>query len=1073
MAGVVANLAARMNLQVGILPAQAAAKVNALATALGRLDTAYLKVTKTMASGNMTRVMQGNFAMATASINATTGAVAALNAELGLARAQAAQAGGATMRGYGRMRLPTGGGGGGAAAGAAAGVTLGTGARRAGAARGSHVGGFKDIAGAFVGMLVGGALLRGMGTFVERSSEMELALAQIQALTRASTEDLKAYEKQILKVAGKTPYDPKTIAQAALTLRQYTGSTSAAVGSGGVLMDAASLAVSSFGQLTPEQAAKFMGQLVIGAGGSTKVAKGRVAELFGLSRAIGINVSEFAPVAGKLGAAAYRGQQDFLTTAAMFAMGSQVGGGGKESATQVFRLMSEMAAGKAEAGFGRIGVATKSRGQLRPVDQVVGDVLDRLATGKVTQTQVMEALSGRVAGAGGGVPIGERTVKAFLFALKRLQDGIEVQGKGMLYGREALKGLTDEAKASSDILELIAERRLATFSGQLELMIEEMGKSAMLIGDQFRPALTTMVTGMRGLASLFQGMAQNPAIAGIFKVMATAGVGWVSIFATAALVKGAFRILQNAKNFAGLGTIRSGLSTFISDRRVPGGYKMGEYSRWRPGMNTGGGLGSPIAGLQPTMGGVGVMGRVLGGLGAFALQVGALYLAFKAMEEVVEAINLGWTKYWSNARSKGMLAGMQGSVFSPMSTLLGKTKAGKYLDAGGAQSVADAYRIKFGKEMGESSTSYQKDWLLWRYKNHFAIMREQVMLETQQNVKRMDILARQVTLQKQLNDTYQYGFERMNKILQETKTLADYEPPTIKWGTFKTSQRMLERAAAGGKLGQTENTMVRSMLVSSPEAEGLMLKAATGMATPEEHARLMRLLNMRQAGLTHLGASGTRGFSKSFAKKFGGDVTKQVGLMGTPENLLYSEFLSILGRGELRPGIRIPGFSMASGGIPGGPREVSGDYALFGNLLGAQNLLGSMPGGQVPMSLRNKGMIPPWEKAPTSSPAGGAFTAPWAALPMTQQAPFMSRKPDREAQAYQTSVQEDALRQLGGIHQMAMRGVEEKRQAAIMGEAMTKALEKYGSGTSLSVTVTGQGDPGTNGQRGKTRTAGT
>jgi len=967
VAGTVANLYSRLNLDVVAPTSGEITRVKNMAKAITQLDTAYNKFGRTMSAQTVvggikqmnafTRTSAAGFALATAEIER-------MRLEMAQARREAVQTGHA-MAGAGQRVVqrtagasaPRAGGGAGMGGSGGGGRRLGATRARAAGARGMQGGGrrlgatraraagargvqgggggFRNIAGAFVGMLVGGALFRGMGVFVNKSKEMELALTQIRALTRATSMEMSGYEKQILRVASLTPFDPKEIAEAALSLRRLTGSSSAALAT---LRETASLSVASFGKLSLQQSAAFMGRMVA-TGGSAKVAKGRAAQLFGLGRALGVGIEDFAPVAGQLGAAAFRGQQDFLTTSSVFAVASQLQGSNRRAATQTFRLMSELGRGRAEEGLRRIGVSTRAGGKIRGIDQILGDIMDRMmgtgkfgGKGKLGTQAVMDALSSKTPA---GVPIGERSIRPLVMAIQRFTQGVKIQGKGVLYGREALAALRDEAKQAKNIIDMIAEQRLQTLSGQIELMAEEMGKAARVVGDMFTPALKTVVTGLKGIAAGFQSLANNSVFGALFGMLTKVGVVGGSLFASVALLKGAKGLLTNVSQYIGVSKAAGWAGGLLAAAPMVNPY-VGTYARPKSMRS---GLGGQIGGFGPVGRGIGsgagaaVWGATMG-LGKFAAGLGIAYGAILAFEEVLSLATKGWKEYWADKRGGAAVEAARrggGMAFEAFGV-----KGVKGLGRKDAMAFADAYQAKFGQNFGTEMTKFQKEWAGWRLKFHKEIMGSEVAKTTMQIQKQINLTARQVTLQKELNNTFQYGFEKMNKVLQETKALAAYEPPVIKWGTYRTATRMMQKAAVGGRLGSTEQRMAQTVVASSPEAEMLMEKAATGMATPREHARLMKLLQVRQAVLTHMGTMGVGGFTKGFAGKHGKGVLGQVAGIGTPQNLQYSNLLTLAAGGKYRGGHGsfVPGYNQNVAGLPGGPQEKSGDFGLFGSVLG-------------------------------------------------------------------------------------------------------------------------------------------
>lgn len=961
----IANLISRLTIDIRVK--RATLQVQALTASLVGLEAAMGNTVASLSSGALASSIAAatgrfklvattaatNFNAATTAINGTTAALRNASTALtatgttmgGTAnRVRAAAAGGSTVGTVGTV-----GRGGGAGKGG-----LNRGGGRPGVPPG---GGFAGVAGSFVGMLVGGYALQGISSFLNRSMEMETALVQLQAITRANTQEMAAYEKKILEVAGATPFDPAQIAEGMLKLRQATGSSKAALE---LLGATANTALASFDKLSLPAAADFIGQISKSFGGTPAEVGERAQSIYRLSLASGTPIEHFSKVAGKLGAAAKRGGQSPETILRMFALSAGMTGGAKEAATQLERVSGEIGTQGAIEGLKQIGVVIeKTEGGIKDFGDIILQLVERwkhspeMAKAALTKSTggIDMTKTGSRRGAGQG--IGEKSVRAILYPVVRLLEGVGGVGKGA----QAWNMLGDEMKSTVDIMAILAERRLSTLNGQLQLLGEELGKTARIVGDIMAPFVRRLAGDLQALTGRFQAAYKNSklfawAVDNVVEVLGKAVVAFSAI----AMAKGGYGLVKNVAGFTGLTGAAGWAIDRYKNRGMPSAAAQTRAMAMRGPVPAVAANALTGAALGQAMGGVGFGAASLGGkitVGALGLGLAliklaaiaaALYVAFKALEWV--AVNVwsvatrGWKGTVQKKREEKWHEIMRGEETGVK--LASNQKLIKVLQPmsdSDIQAVSAEFRTKFRKSIGEASLD-EMEWLGWRITNHGALLARALWASNKASIEMTKSLVdqakathAQVALQEKLNTAYAYGFTRMNKLMEEAKGMASYVPPEIKWGTHKKGEALLQAALGRGDLGDAEQRLVMSALNIGQQMQPLVESSVAGNISTEDHATLTRLAELWQIAFTQLARQRVGGFSLDFAGKYGADVLSQITAIGTEQNRHYSRGLGALTHGQFldraNPAMFIPGWDQSALGyqpIPGWSDVLQGPW---------------------------------------------------------------------------------------------------------------------------------------------------
>lgn len=774
---------------------------------------------------------------------------------------------------------------GGRGRGARGGRTGGGGGGRLGGAAGPKPG-FAGVAGSFVGMLVGGYMLGGINQFIQKSSEMELSLAELQAVTRASREEMGLYEAKIMEVAGKTPYDPQEISESLLRLRMATGNSTDALK---LLGRTADVALSSFGKVSLESAARFVGQV------SRSFPKGEtddlVKQMFQVGLAAGLPIEEFTKHAGRLGAATGRYQQEggstesFLKT---FALSAGIQGQPAQTVTQLERLAGRMSDPKLIQGLASVGVnVKKDTGQFKDLGEVILEIYDRM--GKNPE-RIQEAIN---------APFGERAIKPILYSVLRLNKGMEIQGQGVLKGRELWEALTQQLHLTDDVMKALGEQRLATFSGQLGLMGDELKKTAIAIGTDLLPIVKTYVKGLQGLSEAFQSIySGGGALSTVLKAVTHSMAAGGSLFAFVAMLKGAFGLLKNVASFTGMSTILGAIPSQFGTARATAAAH------------------GPVRQATFGAGGIGLANTALnaaGALGKFTLVLIAADLAMRAFSNVIEIFSTGFGPWWDRQKNE---AAVERLTASKLGTYKGygfskaeasaiiteyKAKFGQKEEIGQAGGEGDIFtRNARGKAIGFAGLTDKEKWLDWRIKNNNSILYHSIRKWTEAQVIHMNFLAKQAILVQKLaentklmNDTFAYGTEKMNRVLSETKELASYEPKEFKWATHVQANKLMQGALKNKGLDDFQRKMITGGLAAGGDITALIEKGARGeILTTEEHARMAEMAKVRQAVLIRMEQMGLGGVTKGFYKKHGKGVLLPTAEMGSPLDILMNDYIA-------------------------------------------------------------------------------------------------------------------------------------------------------------------------------------
>jgi hypothetical protein len=290
--------------------------------------------------------------------------------------------------------------------------------------------------------------------------------------------------------------------------------------------------------------------------------------------------------------------------------------------------------------------------------------------------------------------------------------------------------------------------------------------------------------------------------------------------------------------------------------------------------------------------------------------------------------------------------------------------------------------------------------------------------------------------------------KKMNELLKTSKGAGTYDPADINMGVLARFQKKIKSTIAHPKLaGTREAAMGENALNALASAEGLILKAARGEATPNELVTVMEALGDAGAYGTHINKLfGSAAMGGTLLKKFQEDVIKETAKLGTAGGVDYTARLSRLSGGEaMTPyGTHVP-----RAAIPGG---------VTGTISGGPGIDIPVPWAALPESKALYDRPPsPFQIDPMKSYMGGAGSTPHGKLefPTPQQAAAMSKRlaaqtPPKELPLPSPQMAAEITRRLASLDQQR-----DKQRAKTTGTAVDRALRR----APLKVQIVGTKDP--------------
>ena len=405
-------------------------------------------------------------------------------------------------------------------------------------------------------LLTTGALVGVVAAFKKLGGglvEFQTALNQVKAVTGATGDQMAQFKQQALDLGATTKFTATEAAQA----QDYLARAGLNVDQVLAAMPG-TLQLAAAGTLDLGRAADIATDIMSGYRLSVSELPRVNDTLAATAAATNTSIEQLGNAMAYAGPVASAAGLKFEETSAALGLLASAGYKGERGGTALRGAMSKLLAPSTEAAgiLARLGVsATTSTGQLRPLDEIIG----QLETSGITSGEAIQ-IFGQKAGPGMLALIGQ--------------------------GSEALTTLTSDLEASGGAAERMAEDQLTGFVGVVTSMQSAMNNVALVVADRLEPAMTVVATtitdagrsvvrllqGDAGLTTLEQtvravtaGVAASASAFGIYRVSVLAYAGAQKIATVAAkLFNVTMKILNGTMRLNPLGLVLTAIGLVVA-----------------------------------------------------------------------------------------------------------------------------------------------------------------------------------------------------------------------------------------------------------------------------------------------------------------------------------------------------------------------------------------------------------------------------------------------------------------------------------------------------------------------------
>jgi hypothetical protein len=405
---------------------------------------------------------------------------------------------------------------------------------------------FKNLAGAYNMLIVAKHVKDGMVAMISPAIELDHAINTLSVSTGEVGANLDRMTKAATRAAIATSFTPTEAIEGVTALRRALGDATAAANAIG---PAFILAEASAGKLRPEGAVGIAVDTIRGFGVASKDIKEHLGAVFGAARVSGIGIENMTNALGKLGIAAFKGDQSFKDVLATFSLARTILPNTRMASTDLARAISEMGdPKKIDKIKSLFGVDLRNAaGGLRALPEIMGD-LSRSVSGldseeaRVLMTQVF----------------GEQSGSAINAVLLAMSNGVRDLNGTLRTGTEAFTALNEAMTNGTGMMDRAGEAAKNSLTFQLG-RLAEVTKS--LAADLGGPLVRGLIGVVSVLSSAIEGVKnlnqEWPKVGRFIKVLIGAPAVIIGITAALMALAGVLRIVKAgiaslAESFKGL-----------------------------------------------------------------------------------------------------------------------------------------------------------------------------------------------------------------------------------------------------------------------------------------------------------------------------------------------------------------------------------------------------------------------------------------------------------------------------------------------------------------------------------------
>lgn len=378
-----------------------------------------------------------------------------------------------------------------------------------GSAAGDTADKFKSLAGAYTAWLVARRTFDIGKSLVRPALEMEKAEFRLRFLTRANTKEMEKFRDATAAAAERTEYGPKVALDTLSQLRRSLGGTEAAVRN---LYPVLVLAQQSFGEMTPDVAARRFSNLARAFGMTAENARAAAEMMVGLGKEIGVPAGWILKVAGKLSQAeVLHGSTSFADVLKTIAVAMRGMPNPERAGTRLIRFATMLNRAKIREGLESIGVVVENKltGKMRSFQ----DILVQMAN--VDAVMLRKKLTGLW---------DQRNLNIVVTLVKQLREAFRTSNGEVLRGQAVYDHLNKTLIGSGGVIKEFGEGYLGLASTSLTRIRENVYLLLAALGGPLLSTLKFVTGALLYLVKAAQAIAKVPVVGWLIKTALTFGM---------------------------------------------------------------------------------------------------------------------------------------------------------------------------------------------------------------------------------------------------------------------------------------------------------------------------------------------------------------------------------------------------------------------------------------------------------------------------------------------------------------------------------------------------------------------
>ena len=736
---------------------------------------------------------------------------------------------------------------------------------------------FQNLAGAFTGIMAARAVGSAIQSFTKPARDMQVSLRAIAALTGSSEAALAKFEKRAMEVAGTVRFDPASLTNALLRLRQVTGSSKTAIES---LLPTAQISQASAGRIGLMQAVELTGDITKGFGLQAGQVTDAMERIFALSVKTGVGLENFSAKMYRLGQAASVGSQSFDETMKTFAVMSKAMRNPAAATTMLTRTMQYLKDTTKQGLLEERGfkVLDEQTGRIRNTMEIFTELAAAYRKDQEATSQLVQKVWQK------------RAMRGVISILEQINQGIEGHR-----GEELNKYLNELIANSTGQVDRASKEVMKSLDAQLDLLGDAWQKVKVQIVKELLPAFTKLAKAIKGaLETIVKFFDAHPTIKWFFtRGLALIGVA-AAWLAFRAVLWGVARIagvvLSNLFKIGPTGQ-RSGGLVARAYYALTGQLVAAKAASDALNVSLAGGAAAAGVGAAGTVGAAAAGRRFKSFKKGDVISKGAKTAGAAAAGTTAAAIGgtlLSWA-FWGYIGYQILDA-----VFTPMVQSSARIRAQRHL----AQKGKESELTSWDKYVNAQLTLVDSLWIGLGFSSdvakQYAKASEEHARLTKDHLKKAgEVEAEKIRKKlalgeknsKSIYKNLRLGGEALSNAVDKATGAGTFEPPELDMRTFQKLKARMGVVAEKGPKG--ERKLAQSAISAMIDAEHIIEKAARGEATPNELLTLQEALGDIGVGATHLnqlvpGLVGT-GLTKKFR-----EFIEEGKKLTSKENMEYS-----------------------------------------------------------------------------------------------------------------------------------------------------------------------------------------